>query len=99
MAIDKRKYPKHAALVRELGPEWKLQMIDVEICVCRNLGNGYDIEISGVGSTRNEVMIYVWDISEGLNLGAVIVHIEHDVPRKSIKAVCEELVERYGENR
>lgn len=98
MRIDKRSYPKHVELLRKLGPGWKLQRIDGEVCVYRDLGNGYDIEISGVGSASNEVTIYVWDISGGDNYTATIVHIEREVHRSRIKSFCEELLERYGKS-
>ncbi len=48
-----------------LGSPYEIKTIDLEYVVYRDLGNGYDIEVSGLDNQRHnfEATIYVWEIS------------------------------------
>ncbi len=49
-------------LCQKLGPAYSVRVIDCENVIYRDLGNGYDIEISGLDNNRKSVnaTIYVW---------------------------------------
>lgn len=50
------------SLCRQLGPEYRVTVIDLEYVINRDLGNGYDIEISGVNTAKADATatIYLW---------------------------------------
>jgi hypothetical protein len=50
------------SLCRQLGPEYKITVIDLEYVINRDFGNGYDIEVSGVNTSRMNASatIYLW---------------------------------------
>ena len=52
-------------LVRELGPEYSIKMIDGEWVAYRKFVSEYDVEVSGMNhnSVKNRVNIYLWDIT------------------------------------
>lgn len=49
-----------------LGPDYSLKIIDCELCLYRDLGNGYDIEVSGLRSEKqrgricNFICVWKW---------------------------------------
>ena len=46
-----------------LGDPYSVAVIDGEDVIYRNLGNGYDFEVSGVRSEKSTCILYVWSIS------------------------------------
>lgn len=50
------------SLRRQLGSEYRVTVIDLEYVINRDFGNGYDIEISGVNTSRTDATatIYLW---------------------------------------
>ena len=52
--------------VSYLGPDYTTKVIDGELCLYRDLGNGFDIEVSGLRSQaqRGRICAYVcvWDL-------------------------------------
>lgn len=44
------------SLCRQLGPEYRVTVIDLEYVINRDFGNGYDIEISGVNTSKADVI-------------------------------------------
>ena len=52
-------------LCDSLGGDYKVQDIDLETCIYRDFGNGFDVEISGVYTTsqKKKATIYygVWE--------------------------------------
>lgn len=53
-------------LCDSLGGDYKVQDIDLETCIYRDFGNGFDVEISGVyipqARRRKQLSIYgVWE--------------------------------------
>lgn len=80
-------------LLRELGAKWKLQVIDLELCVYRDLGN-YDIEVSCVnGMKRSKINIYVWQKIDGL----CIVERVMRVPIMEAVPILKEIEQRYSD--
>lgn len=62
--------PKMKAALRFLGEPYRAVPIDLEMCIYRNLGNGFDIEVSGVNHPKRGYVcnfIQVWDVSVGFN--------------------------------
>ena len=49
-------------LCDSLGGDYKVQDIDLETCIYRDFGNGFDVEISGVYTTsqKKKATIYLW---------------------------------------
>jgi hypothetical protein len=78
---------KQNALCKKLGPEYRIRTIDLERCIYRDFGNGFDIEISGMHTTseRKNATIYLWYNAH------VIAKIVSDVKRDDIGKVVDEL--------
>ena len=49
-------------ICKSLGKEYRVVDFDLEKCIYRNFGNGFDIEISNIGSSTSKkpVNIYLW---------------------------------------
>lgn len=67
---------------KELGPEYRITSLDLERIIYRDLGNGYDVEISRVNTTsqRKKACIYLWK-----NKNHIIKIIEN-VPQSDISS-------------
>lgn len=50
------------SLCRQLGSEYRVAVIDLEYVINRGFSNGYDIEISGVNTSKTaaSATIYLW---------------------------------------
>ena len=85
------------ALAKQLGKDYRVTVIDLEPVVYRDLGNGFNVEISGMYTTskRKKATIYLWHGDKQPD--CIIVKTVHDVFRKDIGAVVEELHD-YSEN-
>lgn len=51
-----------------LGDGYSVKTIDLEPCIYRNLGNGYDIEVSGLNNQKKGCIVYLWRTSPGLRI-------------------------------
>ena len=60
MSINPTKHMKE--LCNELGKEYSITVIDLEYVIYRDLGKGYDVEISGANTSsfKKPVTIYLW---------------------------------------
>lgn len=74
-------------LCEKLGAKYSIGVIDLESVIYRDLGNGYDIEVSEVNTTsqRKKATIYLWRNKK------VIVRAFKGVPQDSIDKYVEEL--------
>jgi len=83
------------ALCRELGKDYCIRTIDMERCIYRDFGNGFNVEVSGMrtSSMRKRANLYLWF---GDGYGAIIVRTVYRVERSAIGSVCDELLE-YSE--
>jgi len=74
-------------LCESLGDKYSIKAIDLERVIYRDLGNGYDIEVSGMNtsSQRKKATIYLWRNRK------VIVRGLKGVPQDSIDKYVEEL--------
>ena len=79
---------KQNALRKSLGPEYKIMYIDGERCIYRDFRNGFDVEISGTHTTRNNktANIYLWYMPEKMTVKRV-----GDVKQSDIGKVVDEL--------
>ena len=59
MRIDTSLSIYQKALLKELGPDYRKQLFDLEQVIYRDLGT-YDIEISGGHRKKDPFAIYVW---------------------------------------
>lgn len=86
------------ALCDGLGKKYEIMMIDLERCIYRNFGNRFEVEVSGVHTTKQhkKAMIYLWCMDEANDHGYIIKKVS-DVPRNRIGKMVEELYE-YSEN-
>lgn len=89
------KNPTIQQLLQELGDQYRIMRIDFELCIYRDFGNGFDLEIGGVSHTARKcpATLYLWYMGEKyrpLNVKTV-----HDVERsaEAIHATAEELYE------
>lgn len=74
-------------LCEALGPRYSIQMVDMEQVICRDFGNGYNVEVSGTNtaSIKKVATIYLWAGTQ------IIAKTLHDVPQCEIGARVEEL--------
>lgn len=83
-------------LLDYLGPEYSMKEIDGELCLYRKINSHYDIEISGTSRSNHPVSVFVWDISSGEGVSAVIVEKHFDISdRSALKALLDELTRKY----
>ncbi|MDY6212372.1 hypothetical protein [Hornefia butyriciproducens] len=87
--------PSLRELKRTLGQDYQIRIIDLERCLYRDFGNGFNVEVSGVSRANQKgcATIYLWygdSASECL-----IVKTVHDVGRSTaaIKESVEDLRE------
>ena len=76
-------------LCEALGPRYSIQMVDMEQVICRDFGNGFNVEVSGTNtaSIKKLATIYLWAGTQR------IAKTLHDVPQCEIGARVEELKE------
>jgi hypothetical protein len=85
--------PGLKALQKACGDKYEIKPIDLEWCLYRDFGNGYNVEISGMNTTRKnkKATIYLWYGSEKPDCR--IVRTFHDVTRKEIPKLVDQLAE------
>lgn len=77
---------KTNAVLRELGSEYSVRVIDTERVVYRDFGV-YDVEISGLDTRRAGCTVYVWEKSPTLHIAEI-----HDADSlKTLKAVLAKI--------
>lgn len=83
---------KFKAALDYLGEEYSIKTIDMAECVYRDLRNGFDIEVSGIGSRRkNSIFVYVWNMGRGgIRIVDQVEKISNLIELKTIlDALCE----------
>lgn len=78
---------KQNAFCKKLGPDYRIRTIDLERCIYRDFGNGFDVEVSGMHTTseRKTATIYLWYKER------TIAKIVSDIKRDDIGKVVDEL--------
>jgi hypothetical protein len=68
------------SLCKELGPEYRITVIDLSQVIYRDFGNGFDLEVSGVNtaSIRKRATLYLWHDKNR------IIKIVKSVPQEDI---------------
>lgn len=86
------------ALCDGLGENYKLMEIDLELCIYRDFGNRFEVEVSGVHTAKQnkKATIYLWCMDATGAHGYVIKKVG-EVPRNKIGKTVEKLYE-YSEN-
>ena len=79
-----------------LGKEYTTRTIDGEVCIYRDLGNGFDIEISGVstcdGKRKVCNFICVWDVRAGKGFAAKsVAYVREPATLHSLKRALDRL--------
>lgn len=83
-------------LLKFLGPEYSIKVIDGSPCIYRKFNEHYDLEISGALRTKHPVCVFVWDISNGEGNSAIIVERHFDISDwASLKSLLDELTKKY----
>jgi hypothetical protein len=55
-------------ILTEIGNGYKIQTIDLERCLYKNINGKYDIEVSGLNDLRRKfITVYVWKRQEGID--------------------------------
>lgn len=77
------------ALCDGLGENYKLMEIDLELCIYRNFGNRFEVEVSGVHTAKQnkKATIYLWCMDETGAHGYII--------KKLVKFQETKLVKRW----
>lgn len=62
----------------DLGQPYKIVTMDLENVIYRNLGNGYDFEVSGLdnGKSSFNAKLYIWDNRNGSRIIETISDID-----------------------
>ena len=92
MRIDTSLYIYQKALLKNLGPDYRKQLFDLEQVIYRDLGT-YDIEISGGHRKKEPFAIYVW-LKEWPRIVERHLRLAHD--HKMLKALLDDIVKRYS---
>lgn len=97
---DLQKYQKTSQrdkyisdLCEQCGVGYSLKTIDLERCIYKDLGNGYDIEISCANKSRQNAWIYIWHWEDERYR---VVEIKADVPHHLLPATLESIERRYA---
>ena len=79
---------KQNDLCKSLGPYYRILCIDLERCIDRDFGNGFDVEISGTYTTSNHktATVYLWYVPEKITVKRV-----SGVKQSEIGKVVDEL--------
>ena len=79
------------SLRRQLGADYHIRTIDFEKCLYRDFGNGFNVEISGMHTSRQDktATLYLW-IGDNPP-SCMIVETVHNVMRDDIGKVTDEL--------
>ena len=84
--------PTLRELKKALGADYRIYYIDLERCLYRDYGNGFDVEISDVSRVNRKcpATLYPWFTGEG---NPMIVKTVHNVGRtaEAIAAAADEL--------
>lgn len=85
------------ALRKSLGNEYSIRIIDLERVLYRDFGNGFNVEISGVNTTKNDkpATIYLWYGEKQSE--CMIVRTIQGVVRGDIGSVVDDLCEYTNE--
>ena len=77
------KAPTIHQLKKQLGPEYRICTIDLERCLYRGFGNGFNVEISGVssGKKRLKAPLYLWYGDKAPD--CLIVKTVHNIDRSA----------------
>ncbi len=91
------------SLCKELGPEYRITVIDLSQVIYRDFGSGFDLEISGVNtsSLRKRATLYLWHDKNRM------IKIVKSVPQEDIgkwaewlrqktESIKPEYFDRYG---
>lgn len=90
LTVNRTLSKKAARLLSMLGKPWTKKIIDMELCVYRDLGV-HDIEVSCHGSRT--IDIYVWQKSP-----MRIVEKRFDIPNvEEAYGVCREIEAKYSQ--
>ena len=83
------KAPTIHQLQKQLGAEYRIYTIDLERCLYRDFGNGFNVEISGANSRRKgqKLTLYLWYGDKAPS--CIIVKTVRDVERTAEAIVGE----------
>ena len=78
-------------LCKSLGKDYTITTIDLERVIYRDFGNGFNVEVSGVHTSKADkrATLYLWHGNSAPE--CLIVRTIHDVPRSNIGDTVEEL--------
>ena len=71
-----------------LGEPYTITTIDLEEVIYRNLGNGYDFEISGVRAGHHIYSLYVWKLEPHREIVAIYHKIHGKQELKDLPGHC-----------
>lgn len=81
------------SLCEELGDKYSVRVFDLENVIYRDLGNGYDFELSGVDNNKKHLCatLYIWN-----NIQNVIVEkVERISSVEDLKSILNNMVDKY----
>lgn len=85
---------KLKAALDYMGAPYCIKTIDLEECLYRDFGNGFDVEVSGLCSRhKNAIAVYLWQVRGGQQIVERVFGIGSLV---ELKSVLDGLAERYG---
>lgn len=77
-----------------LGSEYTIKTLDLENVIYRNLGNGYDFEISGLDNKSSKFFatLYIWNIK---NTNKIVETVDNINSLEALKHILDSKVAQY----
>ena len=75
-------------VLQYLGEPYSLNDIDCEEVIYRDLGNGYDFEISGVHGNNQHYSVYVWKLVPYREIVGIYHNIHGAAQLKDVLGYC-----------
>lgn len=74
--LEKGPSKRKRDLLKVLGSEYELKVIDLEWVIYRNFNNGFDIEVSGIDSYGSrKIFIFLWQTKKYVRVLADIMYV------------------------
>ncbi len=94
MGLESRKPGKKICdTCKALGENYVIRVIDLENIIYRDLGNGYDFEISNLDNRKRsfDAVLYIWDNKNN----RIVETISGITSVENLKSVLDSSVQKY----
>lgn len=89
--MDLKPNKNQLDLLSFLGSTYFFDAVDGELCICRKIGNHYDIEISGT-YRKKRFDVYVWSTTRGKRIVEDFFNIPN---RNELQRILNSVISKY----